>query len=1290
MVAFGQLCVLLTPLFVGILVATLSNRPLAADLIATQDAAAESITIYRTGESTPIVTQNAKPDFRPYLHPIVAPDGKGILTEFSPGHHKHQTGLYWGFTRVNGRDYFHHPEGDYWRRVSAKVITPQGHQVRWQTVYDLLDQSGKAVLRETQTWTMHEHDGEYMLELQWDGEAQTDVTIGRYDYGGLFLRMPWRKGITGEVVNGARQRGARAEGQRAPWVDVGMQVAGRDDLAHIAIFDHGENEGYPQHWRVDGQMGVGPIRAKRGDWKIKTGETETIRHGIRVYTGQLNDKDLTDKWKAYSGVGGTWALWHVAREEGRAAKFLSAAEAVDAMTLKPGFQVNAYAHEPMITQPMAFCWDDRGRMWIAENRDYENRGKGFASFGDSRILILEDTDRDGVADSRKVFCEGIPFPSAVAVGFGGLWLGAPPNLLFIPDRNRDDRGDMDDIEVRLTGWGIRDRHETLNSFHWGPDGWLYGCQGYATPSRVGKPACRGKLYKHNDPFPKTIEFDGDAQFLDGGIWRYHPTKDRFEVVAHGFSNPWGIDYDAKGQLFISACVIPHLWHVIPGGIYHRQGGKHINPYFYSDIRTIADHRHRSAHGGARVYISDALPQEYHGRIFMANIHEHAVLTDILEPSGSGFIGHHGDDFMLANNAQWIGFSMEIGPEGAVYVLDWHDADICGNDVVHKHTGRVYRITSQEVQPENWPGRYDDLQTFRDQQLAELQTSKSAWHARRARVILQHRSGNRPIQATAVAKLQQLFTSGGDPDYRLRALWALHVIGQLPMTAERQPAIAAALQDSDEHIRAWAIQLACEDGYDGGDGGELLRRLARMAEEDASPVVRLYLASALQRIQTASADDSTVLDLASLLTAHAEDANDHNIPKMIWFGMEPHVTRQPARALEVARESQIPILTKFIARRLTDGDLLEELVAAIGNESQVGIQSLLLEGLYDGLRGRVDVPTPPSWPAVYAKLRKRAIGGPILTEIAQQFGDTAALRALLSALSDTDADPTSRRQALRGLATQQRSQLKEKFPELLDDKLLRRDAIRAMASFDDKKLTDLLLKRYDGFNADEKLDAVQTLASRRDSARALTEQLRRGEVPRRDIPAYVARQLRRVVGNSFTDVWGPIEALSVDKEAAFKKYRALLTKESLAKADTGRGRAVFKRTCFACHKLYGEGGVVGPEITGANRGNLEYILGNVLTPSAEIQEAYKMTMVLTDEGRTYSGIVSGEDDRQLLLRVANVDEPVSIPKSIIESRDIAAVSMMPDGLLDTLKDEEVIDLVAYLRTTQQVPLAETSE
>lgn len=1260
----------------------------AADLRLQLDEAQGTISVFRDGLDKPLVTQNARPDFRPYLHPIHAPDGNGVLTEYSPDHHKHQTGLYWGFTRVNGRDYFHHPEGEYWRRVALEVTEAKGHQVSWKTVYDLLDEAGQPVLRETQTWSMHapHADDKYTLELVWEGQAKTDITIGKYDYGGLFLRMPWKDGIEGEVITGARAKNQRAEGKRATWVDVGMEIDGRDDWGHIAILDHAKNKGYPQPWRVDGQLGIGPVRARLGDWSIKAGDTETIRHAVVVQTGELNDQELTDQFLKYAGVGGTWALWGIAQREGREAKFLSAQDQVEAATMPDGFEINAYANEPMITQPMAFCWDDRGRMWVAENRDYENRREGFSNFGDSRILILEDTDHDGVADSRKVFLEGIPFPSAIAVGFDGLWLGAPPNLLFVPDRNHDDVADMDDIEVRLTGWGIRDRHETLNSFHWGPDGWLYGLQGYATPSRVGKPSGDGKIYQHNDPFPEDLEFEGEPEFLDGGVWRYHPTKDRFEVVAHGFSNPWGIDYDRKGQLFISACVIPHLWHVIPGGTYHRQGGKHINPYYYSDIRTIADHRHRSAHGGARIYLSDAFPPKYHDRIFMCNIHEHAVLTDVLEPRGSGFIGRHGDEFMMANNAQWIGFSMEIGPEGAVYALDWHDADICGNDVVHKDTGRIYRMTSTEVQPQDWPGRYDDLAKMPDEQLAQLQTSSSAWHARRARVILQHRSGSRDIDAAAMNALRQVYRHK-NADYRLRGLWALHCVGQLPWTSDSDdhPNLLATMQDGDPHIRAWAIQLACEDGPIQQPSDDVFASLLRLAEQESSPVVRMYLASALQRIGSAD----RVWSLAEILMQRQQDIDDHNIPKLIWFGIEPHVVDHVDRALTAASESQIPQLTQFIARRLTDGNQLEQLVALIG-QSNSDTQVLLLGGMRDALQGRIDLQPPENWEVVYQQLiRVTPEDSPIVeiaTELAQQFGDTQAVQTMLATLSDQTGDTASRKQAMRSLAFQQRKELVPKLKNLLADPTVRREAIQAMAAYEDSGLSELLLQKYNQFTVDEKLDAVQTLAARRQSARALTAAIKQGNIPKRDIPAYVARQMRRVVGNSFTDVWGPIETLTNEKRVQFQKMRELLTVDAIKSANQSRGRTIFRKTCYACHKLYGEGGSVGPEITGANRSNLEYILGNVLTPSAEIQDAYKMTIILTDEARIYSGIVVGETDRHVSLRVAGQDEPVLVPKVSIESREIAPVSMMPDGLLDNLQPEEILDLVAYLQSTQQVPEA----
>ncbi len=1227
-----------------------------------QDTKEGTISIFRKSEKKAILTQVAKDNFRPYLHPIISPDGKSVLTEYSPGHHKHQTGIYWGYTRVNGRDYFHHPEGDYWKKISAKIIKANGTEVKWETVYDLLDENGNAVLTETQTWAMREENEKYVLDLVWTGEAQTDVTIGKYDYGGLFVRMPWTQGIDGEVLNGARQKNEKAEGQRSNWVDVGMKLTGRTNRVHITVFDHPENKGFPQNWRVDGQLGIGIARARNGDWKIKKGKIETIKHQLLIYDGELSDVAINKLWSDFSGQDMAYSLWGVAQQEGRDAKFLSPDSAVAAMTMMAGYKVNAWAAEPMITQPMAFCWDDKGRLWIAENRDYESRGYGFSKAGNSRILILEDINHDGIADTKKVFLEGIAFPAAMAVGFDGLFLGAPPNLLFVPDKNHDDKADEENIEVRLTGWGIRDRHETLNSLHWGPDGWLYGCQGFATPSKVRKPVGKGKIYKHNEAFPEDI-LEGEGTDINGGVWRYHPTKDRFEVVAHGFSNPWGIDYDAKGQLFISACVIPHMWHVIPGGVYHRQGGQHFNPYLYSDIRTIADHSHRSAHGGARVYNSDAFPESQKGRIFMANIHEHAVLSDILEKKGSGFIAKHGDELLQANNAQWVGFSMEVGPDGGLYVLDWHDADICGKEVLNGETGRVFRIMPENNLALNWEGRYNDLNLLTDLELANLQTNASDWHARRARIILQNRATQRKIDNNAIAILQNTLNTNLNIDFRLRALWTLNNTSNF-----ENDQLENLLNDPNEYIRAWAIQLLCEDK---NPSQNALEAFINMAREDKSDVVRLYLASAMQRI---SIDNAT--KIAKELIKHNEDIGDHNLPKMIWFGLEPLVKNSPKTGIDLLEKCNIPLITNYIARRLIDANEHEILVNSIKPNAK-NLKNIL-EGMRDGLDERYDLKAPNTWNILYSKLKlQNGEIALISTQIAQKFGDAAASQNYILVLKNKNAEISQRKQALNSLATRKRTELKQAIPELFNDPKIRLEIISSMANFDEESFAKLLIANYSKFNVFEKHEAIQTLSARPKYGWQLTQAIKSNIIPKSDIPAYTARQLLRVVGSGFIEVWGPIEQ-EQSLEKAYAKYHRILTPQAVDNGNILKGEAAFQKACGSCHKMYGKGGNIGPELTGSNRANLEYLLFNVLNPSGEIQEDYKLVVITTRDGRTYSGNIITENLRTITMRMVG-QEATKINKSDIQSREVMPSSLMPVGIFETLKEEEVINLVKFLKT-----------
>lgn len=1249
------------------------------------------IEVFNADGNMALVTQNIKADFRPFIHPILAPGSTSEMTQYSPGHHPHQTGLYWGFTRVNGtgidsaglkkwfydrnrpedikkkigRDYFHFPGSDHWQKISAQVLIAEGQEVKWKTVYHMLNEAGTPILKESQTWTFTEKSDSYLLSLEWQGEALTDITINEFDYGGLFLRMPWKEGIQGEVENAARQRNEKAEGQRAMWVDAGMEIDGLDEWGHIAIFDHPDNKGFPQTWRVDSQLGIGPVRAKMGDWHIKKGEVETIRHQIVAYTGDLNAIKMDDFWGDYVGDKGmynTASLWDLAKKEGRDAKLLSPEEAVEAMTLKEGYQVNAFASEPMITQPMAFCWDDKGRMWIAENRDYESRGHGFSNFGDSRILILEDTDKDGIADSKKVFLEGIPFPSAIAVGHGGLFLGAPPNLLFVPDKNGDDKADEEDIKVLLTGWGIRDRHETINSLHWGPDGWLYGLEGFATPSVIRKPKGKGRIYRHREAFPEDL-LDADGVDINGGVWRYHPIKDRFEVVSHGFSNPWGIDYDSKGQLFISACVIPHLFHIIPGGIYHRQGGQHFNPYVYEDIKTIVDHRHRSAHGGARIYQSDAFPSDQQGRLFMANIHEHAVLSDILIPNGSGFTASHGEDFMLANNAQWVGFSMEVGPEGGLYVLDWHDADICGGEVLNKETGRVFRIMPEKSAAKNWPGRFEDLNEKSDLELAELQRSKSNWHAQRARVILQYRASKKALEKEAVTQLENVLKKERNEDLRLRAFWTLWITGNI--TSDQ---LMELLENGQQYVRAWAIQFLTEDGP---PTEETLRALTQLAKNENSPVVRRYLAGALQRI-----DKTDRWDIATSLVQFEEDMDDPNIPLMLWFGIEPILADQPEKALLLANACAIPSLAEKIARRLVDGDQLQKLIAEIGKNSSK--QKYLLRGMLAGLEGRSDVKEPSNWASVYKLLQSHSELTALSDQIAQHFGNAEAAKKMMAVINDTGSDLEQKQNAIKNLALHQREELEKELPKLLNDPDLRMESIRAIAAYENEDLGRALFQKYQGLSTEERQEAILTLASRGTYGRILANAIKEGTIPKEDIPAYVAMQMRRVVGSGFVEIWGPIDDISGDIQGQFSKYQRLLSDEAITNANATEGKGIYQRTCAACHVMFGEGGVIGPDLTGSNRTNTAYLLNNILNPSGEIQDDYKLVVIITQDGRTYSGNVIAENDRNITLRVVG-QEPISINKSKILSRDVTEKSMMPEGLLNTLSDMDVLNLIAYLKT-----------
>ena len=341
---------------------------------------------------------------------------------------------------------------------------------------------------------------------------------------------------------------------------------------------------------------------------------------------------------------------------------------------------------------------------------------------------------------------------------------------------------------------------------------------------------------------------------------------------------------------------------------------------------------------------------------------------------------------------------------------------------------------------------------------------------------------------------------------------------------------------------------------------------------------------------------------------------------------------------------------------------------------------MLLGVRDAVDGRADMQPPPAWGEVRDQVV--AAGGrtaEIAVELSQQFGDSQVLATLEQAIDDPAATSARRGRAITTLAGRKAPALGHRLVSLLDDAAVRREAIRAAAAYDDPAIATALLDRYTSFTEDERREAVYSLAARSSHGRLLTEAIRTGRIPKQDVPAQLTRQLQRILGPTFVDVWGPIDVLPADKEAAYAKYRGLLTDAAIEKGDLANGKAVYSRACASCHRLHGNGGEIGPELTGANRGNLEYLLSNILTPSEVIQDAYRMQVVLLDDGRVYSGIPAEENEHQLRLRVENQPEPITISVAEIESREIASTSLMPEGLLANLSDTDVIDLIRYLRS-----------
>ncbi len=1044
------------------------------------------------------------------------------------------------------------------------------------------------------------------------------------------------------------------------------------------------------------------------------------------------------------------------------AKGQSAQDALKSMQLPTGFKAELVAAEPDVVQPIAFTFDERGRIWVVEGNSYPQPRE--VGKGQDRIKILEDKDGDGTFETKKIFCEGLNLVSGIELGFGGVWVGAAPYLMFIPrdgdatvPSNRSNESYKTYSKVPglnftayalLDGWGTQDTHETLNSFIWGPDGWLYGCHGVFTHSRVGKPGAP----------------DEEREPINAGVWRYHPVRHEFEVFAHGTSNPWGLDYDQHGEWFVTACVIPHLYHIVPGGRYHRQAGQHFNAYTYEDIKTIADHAHYAgnprpdvsfdkttgagvmnndtnalggghAHCGLAIYQSSLFPPTYRNQLLFGNLHGHRLVANYTDPHASTYIGKHAADFMRANDMHFIPVTQKVGPDGALYVSDWSDQQIChrGSGAVEhwdRSNGRIYRVTyagppatsegSDLSDKSDFPKAPFDLAKEPDEKLAKLAVqTENEWFSRMARRVLTDKTW---IDPKILEPIVKSFSDvpGEKPKSFPKppaVFWLLRSMADASSTTTIGPDFGCPAASQEEHLKAALIRMATPRRVGSAVPAEDMRPLEAvlqpfedLAVKETSPIARRELASLLQRLP-----ETHRSRLATALLKHGEDKDDPMIPLLIWYGIEPVVAADAAVGLQLAAVSKMPKVTEFIYRRLSTDDAGRTGLLRLAAESEDTVmRESLLKSVVEAARAGNKISKPADWDKLRDRLmatqmtespRTPDMGPPLkgvlVAELETFMGVESAAAAFRERLTSTSpiempaaAQLDARMKALKLLAQIRDPQTAPILHALLRDgqktpSTMRRAAIQALASLKDADTPKVLSSLLPKLPSNELPDAVNTLASTKEGAIELLKAVETKTVPATALSPFLVRQLTafkdKEIDALIKSAWGDVNAPKVDLAERTKKYREMLTPGALKLGDVAKGKMLFMATCGACHKLFGEGQNVGPDITGSNRADLNYLLENVLDPNAVIGKAYQLNLFTMKDGRVMSGVIKEENPAAVKIAMMGGVE-FTLPQADIAKREVSKLSTMPEGLFDALQPEMVIDLVKYLQSGSGVRAA----
>ena len=927
-----------------------------------------------------------------------------------------------------------------------------------------------------------------------------------------------------------------------------------------------------------------------------------------------------------------------------------AEEALKQFRIREGFEIELVASEPVIGQPLHLSWDSKGRMWVTQYLqyqfpaglkiiEYDNHLRAqfdkvpepppHGTKGADKITVFEDTTGDGIYDSHRDVITGLNIATSVETGAGGIWVTNAPYLLFYPDADGDANPDRDP-EVILSGFGIEDTHAVANSLKWGPDGWLYGVTGSTTTAAVTNPAT-GDL----------VEWQGQA------VWRYHPQMTQFEIYAEGGGNTFSLEIDSAGRVFSGTNNGNTRGMYYPQGAYGKKSwGKHgplTNPYAFGYINHMAhegdDRRFAQAFC---IYEGGLFPDSWDGKIIAANSLHNIVWVSELLPDGSSFRTVDKEPLLETDDRWFRPVFCGVGPDGCVYIADWYDSRLSHVRPVddwHKGSGRIYRIKPKGTTPKV---EFGDLSDF---------SKKSNW-VNRKRVLLE-------------------------------AQWRGEVVTRRSLTPTPSELVRRLIESpaiDKEFVRITKSNFPIETG----------EASIKMLPEPFDPgdlSERALLAALLKRAPIPLADQ-----ILPILLTHDEDLNDPHIPLLLWWAIEAHAEsgREQIEALAADPESwKSALFREFIAERL-----MRRYAMAGGEANFLSAANLLKTAPDDDARKRLmtglqlafqGTATPELPVVLQAEMDTYAatVGANDLVLQLQQ-GTPDALKNALAVVASSASDPI------------ERVELAQLFGEINDpavvpvllrllaldqESTLKRVALLALANYDDESIATTILARHGSTLPAEhevRSTAHRVLASRLEWARLFLEKIEIAHIKARNVEPDVVQllaqhedpELNAAVAKHWPDF---AVRTSAENEAEITRLRKLITGSS---GDAEQGSLHFKTRCASCHALFGEGQIIGPDLTGYERQNLEFWLPAIVDPGLELREGYINYVATMNDGRVVAGFMQEQAPNTVTLRDM-AGQHLLLNRDEIKTLEASKVSLMPPGLLNGMSDDELRDLFAYL-------------